>query len=157
MDEVKWRKSKCSVLWFQWTRWPLWAASSLWSRSSLRAGAEELKSRPGIVRDLNTSEINFLVFKKLKKPLSLIYSIWCAREKNIYIGASVIQVMSHVSSNLFMLIQWIHQLQRDHSHDSRFGGSGLICVIAWKVRKWRTVFFNIPFLYNIFTFFINTD
>jgi len=28
----------------------------------------QLISRPGIMKDLNTSKIDFLVFKKLKKP-----------------------------------------------------------------------------------------
>lgn len=35
----------------------------------------ELKSRPGIVKDLNTSKTDVLVFKKLKKTLLLIYSV----------------------------------------------------------------------------------
>lgn len=149
---VKWKESQNVLFSYSSELDNLPASITLWSRNNHRVG---LKLRPGMVTDLNSSTIstvNFLVFKKWKETFADLFNPMHKTEKNIYIRALVVQVVSHMSSNLFTSVQWNHQLQRDHSHDSRFGGSVLIYEISWRVRKRRTVFSNIPFLCNLFTF-----
>lgn len=74
----------------------------------------ELKSRPEIVKDLNTFKIDFLVFKKLKKktPFADLFNLMHKREKYLY------RSFSHPSSESCEY-QFIHVSSVDASASKR--------------------------------------